>query len=152
MEAKLVVIEPSSEQGVHYVRLPITIGRGDDAKLKLVHGLISRKHCELFEDRGRIMVRDLGSRNGTFVGGQKIEVAPLLPGDVLTVGGISLRAIYGTDVMPAADRAALDEQAAAEETVSLEETAEASLKENLDEPAEPLSFGEDDASGSRDRW
>ena len=153
MQARLVVIEPASEQAVHYVNLPITIGRGDEAKLKLVHGLISRQHCELFEDRGRIMVRDLGSRNGTFVSGQRIEVAPLPPGEVLTVGGISLRAMYGTDVLPARDRdALLDAEAAAEETVSMEDTAQASLKEELEEAAEPLNFGEEETGGSFDRW
>ena len=130
----------------------ITIGRGDDAKLKLVHGLISRQHCELFEDHGRIMVRDLGSRNGTFIGGHRVEVAPLPPGEVLTVGGVSLRVVYGTDVKLAGEHDALDEQAAAVETVSIEDTAQASLKEELEEPAEPLSFGEDDPSGSFDRW
>ncbi len=152
MQARLVVIEPATEPAVHNINLPVTIGRGDEANLKLVHGLVSRQHCELFEDRGRIMVRDLGSRNGTFVGGQRVEIAPLPPGEVLTVGGISLRAVYGTDVVPAHDHAALDEKAAAEETVSIEDTAQASLKEDMEEPAEPLSFGEDDPNGSFDRW
>ncbi len=150
MQAKLVVVEPSSQPAVHYVSLPIVIGRGDESKLKLVHGLISRKHCELFEDRGRVMVRDLGSRNGTFVGGQRVETAPLAPGEVLTVGGISMRVLYG-DVLPAKP-GALDEEAAADETVSMEETAEAGLREELEEQGEPLSFGEDDPSGTFDRW
>lgn len=50
-----------------------------------------------------LMVRDLGSRNGTFVGDQRIadEPMPIKPGDVLTVGGVTLRAEYAASSSPA---------------------------------------------------
>ena len=91
MQAKLVVVEPQLEPSEYKINLPLTIGRGREATLKLPHALVSREHCELFEDHGRIMVRDLGSLNGTFVSGQRVETAPLLPGDLLTVGSVTLR-------------------------------------------------------------
>jgi pSer/pThr/pTyr-binding forkhead associated (FHA) protein len=36
-----------------------------------MHGLVSREHCQLYIDRGRLFVRDLDSLNGSFVGGQR---------------------------------------------------------------------------------
>ncbi len=42
-------------------------------KVKLIHGKVSRLHCEFFEQSGVLYVRDLGSTNGTFVGDQKVE-------------------------------------------------------------------------------
>ena len=67
--------------------------------MQLDHSLISRHHCELYEENGQMMVRDLGSRNGTFIGGQRVETAPVPAGELLTVGGITFRAIYGEDAL-----------------------------------------------------
>ena len=36
--------------------------------VQLGHPLVSRRHCEVFESGGILMIRDLGSLNGTFVG------------------------------------------------------------------------------------
>ncbi len=46
-----------------------------------------------------MMVRDLGSRNGTFIRGQRVETAPVPAGELLTVGGITFRAIYGEEAL-----------------------------------------------------
>jgi pSer/pThr/pTyr-binding forkhead associated (FHA) protein len=52
------------------------IGRGDDCDIQLTAGSnllgISRHHCVLAYDPPSIRVRDLGSRNGTFVNGESI--------------------------------------------------------------------------------
>jgi pSer/pThr/pTyr-binding forkhead associated (FHA) protein len=74
--------------------------------------LVSRRHCELREANGQLRVRDLGSLNGTFVGRERVDEAVLWPGDLLTVGTVTFRAIYDTsDVLapepsatPAVDR------------------------------------------------
>jgi predicted component of type VI protein secretion system len=60
----------------------------------LPHPLVSRQHCELFETNGRLMVRDLGSLNGTFVNNERISEAALPPGELLTVGAVTFRAVY----------------------------------------------------------
>ena len=44
--------------------------------------------------RGRLRVRDLGSLNGTFVGSKRIEDAEVPPGELLTVGTVTFRAVY----------------------------------------------------------
>jgi pSer/pThr/pTyr-binding forkhead associated (FHA) protein len=52
---------------------------------------VSRFHCEVFIDRdGRAWVKDLGSRNGTRVNGQRVREAELLEGMVLRVGQLEL--------------------------------------------------------------
>ena len=60
----------------------------------LPHPLVSRQHCELFEANGQLMVRDLGSLNGTFVNNQRITESPLPPGELLTIGTVTFRAMY----------------------------------------------------------
>jgi predicted component of type VI protein secretion system len=64
--------------------------------VRLGHPLVSRHHCEVFEADGILMVRDLGSLNGTFVGNTRIaeQAMPIQPGEVFTVGPVSLRAEY----------------------------------------------------------
>lgn len=66
---------------------PITIGRHPDNRLRIKDDMASRHHCiiEPFEN-GQFRVRDLGSRNGTKVNGQKIDEAMLQPGDLIQIG------------------------------------------------------------------
>lgn len=76
-------------------RLPVRIGRGRRNDLVLAHPLVSRVHCELFEQDGKLAVRDLDSLNGTFVGNRPVRECILNPGDLLTVGTVTFRAVYG---------------------------------------------------------
>ena len=52
------------------------VGRADDCDIRFpmdpVHMDVSRHHCRFEIDPPEVKVRDLGSRNGTFVNGQKI--------------------------------------------------------------------------------
>ena len=51
---------------------------------------VSRRHCCVADASGRLRVRDLGSLNGTFVNGRRVNhEAPLKVGDVLRVGDVS---------------------------------------------------------------
>lgn len=68
-------------------REPITIGRHPDNTIRLKDDRCSRFHCVLEPNaKGVWEVRDLGSRNGTKVNGQKVEQAELFTGDVVRVG------------------------------------------------------------------
>ena len=62
------------------------IGRQQECDLCIPLMIVSRRHCQLNRDGGELRVRDLGSRNGTYVNGQKVEEASLNPGDELHVG------------------------------------------------------------------
>jgi pSer/pThr/pTyr-binding forkhead associated (FHA) protein len=75
-------------------RLPAVVGRGSDADVWIADQWVSRAHCELYASEGMLAVRDLGSRHGTLVNGQRVADAVLLPGDVLQVGLTRLRVSY----------------------------------------------------------
>ena len=49
------------------------IGRAKDCSLRAGSDAISRKHCEITRTDNGVMVRDLGSRNGTYVNDERIE-------------------------------------------------------------------------------
>ena len=102
MEAKLIVINGKTNKREVRLRFPMTIGRGRMCRLCIAHPMISRQHCELFESNGLVMVRDLGSLNGTFVGDKRIaeEAMPVKPGDLLTVGPVTFRAVYRAEGGP----------------------------------------------------
>lgn len=96
INAKLVVVGGTAESElIELQHLPTVFGRGRDATISLPHPLVSRQHCEIFEANGRLMVRDLGSTNGTFVGSERIVESVLAPGDLLTIGTVTFRAMYG---------------------------------------------------------
>jgi pSer/pThr/pTyr-binding forkhead associated (FHA) protein len=75
-------------QALALVSFPVNIGRGPDADLRLDDMHISRRHCEIIAGNAAFVVRDLGSRNGTYVNNVRVEASPLGPDDVLTIGGL----------------------------------------------------------------
>jgi predicted component of type VI protein secretion system len=97
LNAKLVVVGGDVKTAEIKLRLPSTIGRGRGTTIMLPHPLVSRQHCELFEENGQLMVRDLGSLNGTFVNNHRISESPLPPGELLTIGTVTFRAVYDSD-------------------------------------------------------
>lgn len=62
------------------------IGRRQDCDLCIPLMNVSRRHCEINQDEGKLKLRDLGSRNGTFVNGEKISEAELKEGDLINIG------------------------------------------------------------------
>ena len=75
--------------GAHFILRagePTRIGRGLDCDVVLSDPLSSRVHATVVYQDDGWFVRDAGSRNGTFVNGQKIDEAQLGEGNVLKVG------------------------------------------------------------------
>ncbi|HTE49346.1 MAG TPA: FHA domain-containing protein [Kofleriaceae bacterium] len=83
----------------HHIDLPdghgrLSIGASPGCDIVLDDPYVSACHC-LLERRelDRLLVRDRQSKNGCFINGNRIEVAELRPGAILTVGGVSLLAV-----------------------------------------------------------
>lgn len=74
------------------------IGRAEDAKIRISSEDVSRHHCLLIAREDDVLVRDLESRNGTFINGRPIEGEVILqPGGTLSVGPMVLRLCGGSD-------------------------------------------------------
>jgi pSer/pThr/pTyr-binding forkhead associated (FHA) protein len=67
-------------------KLPLVIGRSPEAAIRVRDRWVSRRNCEIVSIDGSLVIRDLGSKNGTLVNGQHVREASLTPGDRLTVG------------------------------------------------------------------
>ena len=79
--------------------VPITgsvrIGRSSTQGCQVVidyNGTVSKKHCEITLTNGELYVKDLQSKNGTFVDGQEVVGEAKLPeGSVLSLGKARLK-------------------------------------------------------------
>jgi len=69
----------------------MTIGRAGDNAFQISDPAISTYHCEVILSGKDLVVKDLGSTNGTFIGGDKITSAILKPGQRLLLGDVELR-------------------------------------------------------------
>jgi predicted component of type VI protein secretion system len=76
------------------------VGRRGFCDVMIDDPSLSKRHCVLVKTDGLLVVRDLGSTNGTKVKGQKIRWAALLPDDRLTLGSYKMRVYLGPDNAP----------------------------------------------------
>lgn len=67
------------------------IGNRKSAKIRVRDPWISYKHAKICVDAGRFFIEDLGSSNGTWIDGQRIEREPLKPGMLLYLGKTKLK-------------------------------------------------------------
>lgn len=67
-----------------------TLGRAAGAEFIVDAALVSRLHCQLTATAASLQVKDLGSTNGTFVNGKRVQAAELNHGDRLAVGRLEL--------------------------------------------------------------
>jgi DNA-binding NtrC family response regulator len=68
----------------------LVIGTDAGADLRVFDRTVSGRHCALHVEHGRVVVEDLGSKNGVFVGGARVERAYLGPGAAFVIGGVVL--------------------------------------------------------------
>jgi len=64
----------------------VLIGRSTSADICLPSSLVSRNHAAIVKTAGFVKVEDLGSTNGTYVGGRRVTECRLEPGDVVNLG------------------------------------------------------------------
>ncbi len=87
MDVSLVLVTPQGKQAEIPLRRPVqVIGRQTDCQIRLPSSAVSRHHCEVAVDDGKVSVRDLGSSNGTYVNKRRVTQADVSPGDLIAVG------------------------------------------------------------------
>jgi len=89
IEAKLVMFRANGERR----DLPLNagrtlIGRRNDCDIRIPLTEVSRHHTELRIDGGKVLVKDLGSSNGTFINNKRVQSATLAPGDHVIIGPV----------------------------------------------------------------
>jgi predicted component of type VI protein secretion system len=118
-----------------------SLGRHDDCIIRIKSSQVSRRHCELFDTDGKLMVRDLGSANGTFVNGKRVMgQQPLKVGDELTVGAVTLRvATLGQPVAAPHPPSGKPGDTAIVEAVAVDADDEFEIEFDEGEPAAPAA-------------
>lgn len=85
MGGKLLIINPE-----HYMEVPfdqqVTIGRDVYNSLSLQDAEISRSHAIIFDQGNQAFIKDLNSRNGVYVNGDRVTEQSLKSGDEIIVG------------------------------------------------------------------
>jgi pSer/pThr/pTyr-binding forkhead associated (FHA) protein len=103
MEVRLnVLVGRSAGQEIAVAGPTFLIGRADECQLRPKSEFISRRHCEIVVEESRVLIRDLGSRTGTFVNGTKIppqRSVELKAGDSVKVGPLEFNVLvkHGLD-------------------------------------------------------
>gem|GEM_PF-3091383 len=70
--ARILVITSPNKREEYQLGATLTIGRDPGNNLQILDGQVSRKHAQILRKENHFVVHDLGSRNGTFLNGEKI--------------------------------------------------------------------------------
>ncbi|MFW6108405.1 MAG: FHA domain-containing protein, partial [bacterium] len=99
------------------------IGRHPSCHVCIPAKGLSRRHCQVYVDGATVVLRDLGSSNGTFVNNRRVERTELQDGDVISLGGFTLR--YDAEGSAAPPGGGYAQGAEATEEVLVAETTDA---------------------------
>jgi pSer/pThr/pTyr-binding forkhead associated (FHA) protein len=93
MRPELTILSgPFAGQTISLTSKHFLIGREMDCQLRPASDLVSRHHCALLRDEYTLRIKDMGSKNGTFVNGQRVSGEVILSSnDVLTIGDMQAR-------------------------------------------------------------
>jgi len=94
MRVRLVPIEGGTP--IDITKDLMLVGRKEECDINLDHKSISKLHCVLVKTDGLLLLRDLGSTNGTRVNNQRVRRAALLPNDQLQIASLK----YSVQILP----------------------------------------------------
>jgi len=103
MRVRLVPIEGGTP--IDITKDLMLVGRKEECDINLDHKSISKLHCVLVKTDGLLLLRDLGSTNGTRVNNQRVRRAALLPNDQLQIASLK----YSVQMVPDEEPVAPDE-------------------------------------------
>src|SRR6202795_2475961 len=93
MRAQLVPLDGGTP--IDITKDLVVVGRKEECDVRLDHKSVSKMHCVIVKTDGLLLLRDLGSTNGTRVNGQRIRRAALLPNDQVSIAGYKFRVHLG---------------------------------------------------------
>lgn len=95
MKIRLKVLKGSASGKEVKIPTPeCIIGRSSECHLRPKSDAISRRHCSIIVEDGNVIVRDFGSKNGTYVNGRRVKDSLVLkPGDQLHVGPLAFEVL-----------------------------------------------------------
>jgi pSer/pThr/pTyr-binding forkhead associated (FHA) protein len=96
MRARLVSLDGNPP--IDLTKDVVLIGRDEDCDVRLDHKSVSKIHCVIVKTDGLLLLRDLGSTNGTRVNGQRVRRAALLPNDTLAVANLKFTVKFGIEL------------------------------------------------------
>jgi predicted component of type VI protein secretion system len=93
MNVKLVISSgKSAGRAISMKRPTLLIGRAEECDVRPLSEDVSRRHCAIHAGPADVWVEDLGSRNGTFVNGERITgKVKVADGDMVRVGALELK-------------------------------------------------------------
>jgi len=99
---RLLIKMPDGQTHEHILESKsITMGRRSDNDVQLLDSYVSRQHAEVTREGDGFVIRDLASKHGTFINGERIESKQLVAGDTIQIGGErgpEIRFLVGPDV------------------------------------------------------
>jgi two-component system, cell cycle response regulator len=98
-EACLVVIYGLDLGRKYNVDRPsIVVGRSSKADIQIDQESVSRNHCKLINTGKSIMLRDLGSTNGTYINDELVDEYVLRDGDLIKIGRCIFKFLSGDNI------------------------------------------------------
>lgn len=94
MVGRITVISPEGQRD-WILQDHNSIGRHPSNTVQVLDRIVSKEHCHIDLVKGRYVLRDLGSLNGTYVNGERVNERPLYTGDEITMG--STRILVSVD-------------------------------------------------------
>ena len=113
------------------------MGRSEDCDLRIPLSDVSRKHCRLVKEGEMVRIEDLGSSNGTFRNGERVQESEVQAGDTIRVGPVNF--VVQIDGAPGEDELHVHEDAAPLEVEEVDSGESPTVAEEAPEDFDPMA-------------